>query len=342
MKKVILFAAVVAAMMTGCAKDDNAPAANDANAINFRVIGNKGKATSTETADFNNFKVWGVWDEDGTGTTLNAGFMENQYVEKDGAAWDYSPAKYWPTLGDVSFYAYSPSSTLNATYAPATQILGYVNPTEFKLQEDLLVASALDQVKAATPVTLPFSHALTQFVFRVKGAVDGLIYKVEQIDFLNINSEADFDYAAAEWGNFATLEDYPALDELSPVAVAYTASTDALDWTQVTSDAGYNALMLIPGSWVSPAAGIVRDPALLVPGESYIAFKFSVKDNAGFEYNTNSDNGTVYIPIILPTVDETTLDTRVVYEIELGDDLEAIEFTATLEGIDEVSSDYKF
>lgn len=45
---------------------------------------------------------------DGTNTNFVPNYMLNQLVEFDGAAWSYSPVKYWPTDGSVDFFGYFP------------------------------------------------------------------------------------------------------------------------------------------------------------------------------------------------------------------------------------------
>lgn len=44
------------------------------------------------------------------GESFTSNFMRNQPVEFDGTAWTYSPVKYWPTDGRVTFRAYYPYS----------------------------------------------------------------------------------------------------------------------------------------------------------------------------------------------------------------------------------------
>ena len=352
MKKVILFAAVIALVFTGCSKDENVGSNNDNNAIGFRVVGKKGQtyATSTEPMNFNNFFVWGVWDKDGTGTTLDGTFLQKQFVEKNAGVWSYSPTKYWPTAGTIEFYAYSPVSSVNAEYDGSTvaaPVINYTNPATFKLQEDFVVATATGDKTSGTNVALTFDHVLSQVEFQARGLHADLIYQIQKIEILEVNTVGTYDLVAGEWdaSAFATPASYEALPETSPSSVLYDATAAApFVYTIVTGDANYTSLHLMSGSWAAPAGTtIVIDPALLETGKSYIALTFSVKDKSGYEYNTNSDNGTVYIPfdpqVGGASADNTTKNTRFIYQIDLGTDLDELTFTATLEAIDEEVQD---
>ena len=328
MKKVILFAAVVAAMMTGCAKDDNAPANNDANAINFRITGSKGEARATSTVNglnFNNFLVWSFNNNSGY-----TAVMTRQYVETtDFTNWTYAPTKYWPAVGTVDFYAYSPAASVNAAFAGggAAPVINYELPI-FKLNEDLLAASEVGATSAGGTVDLAFNHILSQFLFQVRGTVAGLTYTVEKIEFVNVDTEGSFNFTT--WTLGGTLATVTALDG-APVAVA-----EAATFTNVTSDAANTSIFLIPGSWTEPAddATIIKTAkASLGTTESFIAFTYSIKDADGVELNTGcADLKTVYIPMKGMQAGEE-LNRRYTYQIELGSALVPIEFTATATAI---------
>ena len=349
MKKVILFTAVIALVLTGCSQDENVGGNNDNNAIGFRVVGKKGQtyATSTEPANFNNFFVWGVWDN---AATLDGTFLQKQFVEKNAGGWSYSPTKYWPAVGTVEFYAYSPVSSVNAEYDGSTvaaPVINYTNPLGFKYQEDFVVATATGDKTVNTNVALVFDHVLSQIEFQARGLHADLIYQIQKIEITNVFTEGVYDLTVGEWDDaeFATLGDYVALPEVSPSSVLYDATAAApFVYTIVTGDANYTSLHLMSGSWTAPAGtAIVIDPSLLEVGASYIALTFSVKDKSGYEYNTNSDSGTVYIPfdpqVGGASADNTTKNARFIYQIDLGTDLDELTFTATLAPITEEVQD---
>ena len=343
MKKIVLFAAMIALVFTGCSKDETVGSNNDSNAIGFNVLGSKdeviSRATGTLAANFNNFLVWANWN-DGTAYTS---YIDRQYVEKVSAAWSYSPIKYWPSTGTVDFYAYSPAASINATFtnslvtpaAAASATIGYKVPANFKLQEDLLAAKVVGLDKDDVTATLAFNHILSQFVFNARGSKAGLTYVVEKIEFINILPEGTYNFFSSAWTASGTATDFIALGETvtasantnpTAVNVAYSAT----DWTSVTSDEANTALFLIPGSWTNATGAILRTAKPATGG--YIAFKYSIKDGAGFELNTNCVvERTVYIPILAADVPATNniINTRYVYNIELGDGLTPISFSAS-------------
>ena len=332
MKKVILFAAVIAAVMTGCAKDDNGATNNDANAINFRVTGSKGEARATSTVtglNFNNFLVWS-FNQNPAATFTPV--MTRQYVETTNfTTWTYAPLKYWPAVGTVDFYAYSPAASVNASFSGggAAPVISYELPA-FKLNEDLLAASEKGATKAGGSVDLEFDHILSQFVFQVRGGTAGLTYAVEKIEFVSVATKGVFNFTT--WSGLNAPADVVALDA-APVTVAFHATA----FTSVTSDAANTSIFLIPGSWSQPAsAAVVKTAkATLEAGKSYIALTYSVKDADGVELNTGCVGKTVYIPMTT-MVAAKELNTRYVYQIVLADPLSAdpitpITFTAEVE-----------
>ena len=131
MKKSIILAAVAALVLAGCAKNETFVNVADRDAVNFGAYSGRTLTKAGSTDDMNlealkkadaGFGVFATY----TGTDAfedaanDAGatddFMNNQKVTWDGAAWSYSPVKYWPnpTNGQkaddqhISFFAYAP------------------------------------------------------------------------------------------------------------------------------------------------------------------------------------------------------------------------------------------
>ena len=339
MRKFLFFAAFAAAMFTGCSKDNEIESANNngLNEIGFRAYTSKGetKAGATTTANFSNFKVYGNWND---GTYKN--YIEGQIVENDGTDWTYSPKRFWPISGNVDFYAYSPATSLNVAF---TNVLTaptfvYTVPAIFNRQEDLLISQVKSQTATTSSgsVTLPFDHALSQFVFEARGVTEGLVYTVEKIELVQVNSTAKFDYAAAApgWGSYATPTTYTVLDG-TPVHIAYHAT----NYTTITSDAANTAAMVIPGAWDNGTDPVDNKPVKVIPTAGtaggdwgYIAITFSMTDVSGINYN---DGNVWYVPIMV----SPALNRRYTYQFEFGTigssvgDLVELKFNATVTAI---------
>ena len=130
MKKYFIFAAIAALVMSaGCSKNETYVSVTDQDAVFFGAYSGRTITKAGPTDDMNldalkqhGFGVFATY----TGTDAfedaanDAGatddFMNNQKVTWDGAAWSYSPVKYWPnpTNGQnaddqhISFFAYAP------------------------------------------------------------------------------------------------------------------------------------------------------------------------------------------------------------------------------------------
>jgi hypothetical protein len=115
---------------------------------------------------------WKSWTEDKT--TPN--FMENQKVTWDGGdddgTWTYSPIKYWPVSdsdwGNVTFFAYSPSTVAFSGVANGDPQLYYAVPSDLDAQPDLIVATKCNAQGNGGKVTFEFDHILSRIGFKVK------------------------------------------------------------------------------------------------------------------------------------------------------------------------------
>ena len=342
MKKFLFFAAFATAMFTGCSNDNEIESADASvlGEIGFRAYTSKGETKAGATTggvsgNFSNFKVYGNWN-DGTYKS----YIVGQIVEKSGSDWIYSPKRFWPASGDVDFYAYSPATSVNVAFTNtlAAPTFVYTIPVAFNQQEDLLVAKKKNAGSGddAGAVTLPFDHALSQFVFEARGVVDGLNYTVNKIELLQINSTATFDYAAVApgWGSYATPTTYTVLDG-APVNVAYHAT----DYTTITSDAANTAFMVIPGAWENGDSPADSDPIKIIPASGdgadwgYVGINFSITDATGMDYNNKT---TWYVPIEV----SPALNARYIYQFDLGKtagNLVELKFKTTISTVNETS-----
>lgn len=129
MKQSIILAAVAALVLAGCSKNETFVKVTDQEAVSFGAYSGRTVTKAGPAVDMNldslkqhGFGVFATY----TGTDAfedaanDAGatndFMNNQQVTFDGAAWTYTPVKYWPnpTNGQdadkqhISFFAYAP------------------------------------------------------------------------------------------------------------------------------------------------------------------------------------------------------------------------------------------
>ena len=270
MKKLFIIAAVAAGAMA-CSNDKAVNEASKAqgNAIGFRSVTQKNtRATEIDITNIKDFKAFGFWSGDFK-------FMHNvNVVRNTSGAWEYSPLRYWPSTGTpandlVDFYAYSPAGSRGVTTVFAETatdpVITYTVPTAAGLQEDFLVAAAVDQNSTNVPVLVNFKHALSQLVFEARSGLDGAIFNIENIEITTLKYKADLDLSAATlaWSNVdAGISDFSAA--LATLPVIY--NTDLTKFSRISGP--NDGLMVLPqtlalgtGTDTTPADGIPDDIA---------------------------------------------------------------------------------
>ena len=169
------------------------------------------RASINTVATIPNFVVNGIYTE---GLNWSRVFNE-QYVYKpeSGLIWDYQPKKYWPTSGEIDFYAYAPAGLKNLVtglYNNGTNedppVLKYVmscydreepppgteEPPSLLLvddqQEDLLVAVQHRPSPQTAPVPMNFQHAFSRVTVKAKTDQNYSNYriKVVRVDLRNL------------------------------------------------------------------------------------------------------------------------------------------------------------
>ncbi len=95
-----------------------------------------------------------------------ADFMYDQEVTKQGAdSWEYSPIKYWPRNGSLSFFAYAPYGANTIDASSGKPQFTHKLPNNVTDQIDLLIAApkvdlTLADLASDSKVRLEFQHAL--------------------------------------------------------------------------------------------------------------------------------------------------------------------------------------
>lgn len=178
-KFVMGIAAMAALTLVSCSSDDLDSFSDNSSkneAISFdgylgrsavAVNGTRGSVETAKTLKTNGFGVFSKYN--GTASFPN---FENQKVtySETNKKWTYSPLKFWPTQGDIDFYAYAPfveNKTLNNTSFDFTVAEKAAD------QQDLLWANAKGQITATSSSTkekvkIHFYHALSRLGYTVK------------------------------------------------------------------------------------------------------------------------------------------------------------------------------
>ena len=191
--------ACAALTMTGCSNDEiNAPQQSQGNsAIEFSTYlgrnaqGSRSTETNTDSIKANGFGVLAYYTDTAnfSADTNKPNFMWNQKVTHNGANWEYTPIKYWPTkVGDkVSFFAYAPYveggdangivlSKNNATGAPTATITLPDDPSQ---TIDFVAAVQMNKThdnsaSANNNVSFNLKHEMTRV--KVQAKLDKSVY----------------------------------------------------------------------------------------------------------------------------------------------------------------------
>ena len=191
MKKILFFAAA-AIMMVGCSNDQVVSEMPQDNAINFGMYLGRDAQSRAAIMDLDDLKAqsFGVFayytdNSNYTEGTSTPNFMFNQNVKWNGAAWAYSPLKYWPneTADRLSFFAYAPhveqsngNIALNITNTSASApSVTYTLDDDQSKHVDLLWATPhynLQKQATTADVKFTFNHALSRIGFKSVAVID--------------------------------------------------------------------------------------------------------------------------------------------------------------------------
>lgn len=183
-KFVMGIAAMAALTLVSCSSDDLDSLSGNSSkneAISFdgylgrsavAVNGTRGSVETKETLKTKGFGVFGKYDA-GDNKTSDANFFVNQKVTYSNSKWTYTPLKYWPTQGQINFYAYAPHKE-GQTLKENTNTFDFTVEPEAANQIDLLWANATGQIKTnfegttKEKVKFLFKHALSRLGYTVK------------------------------------------------------------------------------------------------------------------------------------------------------------------------------
>lgn len=319
----ILAVAVVATVFASCSNEEELAnvGKSESNAIRFAGISGLSDTRTTPIGTHNltstNFDVMAFMSSD------NALFMGGKHVSGVSdhgvkivyktSAWDYDdPDKvaYWPTSGDVDFYAVSPAITndlvLNHYFGydmtSAAKTISYTTVDEYDSEEtnhDVMYAvtkGCNKENNGTKPVQMNFKHILSQVVFKAKTTSSILEVDVENVKIHNFVLSGKFTLPARE----------PAMSDwkLSPAAKgAYTVKLNAANVktkNAVVELSDMNSpLIMIPQKltkWRTSTGAAVSIQEAENAKECYLEISMKLKQNDSYLIGSATEYKTVYVP----------------------------------------------
>lgn len=318
----ILAMAAVATVFASCSNEEELAnvGKSESNAIRIAGISGLSDTRTTPIGTLNltstNFDVMAFMSSD------NALFMGGKHVAGASdhgvkivyktSAWDYDdPDKvaYWPTSGNVDFYAVSPAITDDLVHrfaydmTSAAKTITYATVDEYNspgTNHDVMYAVTKGRNKennGTMAVQMNFKHILSQVVFKAKTTSSILEVDVKSVKIHNFVHGGTFTLPAGE----------PAMSDwnLSPAAKgAYTVKLNAANVktkNAVVNLSDMNSpMMLIPQKltkWSTYSAGaavskLEADNAI----ECYLEISMKLKQNDSYLIGSAAKYKTVYVP----------------------------------------------
>lgn len=324
----ILAVAVVATVFASCSNEEELAnvGKSESNAIRFAGISGLSDTRTTPIGTHNltstNFDVMAFMSSD------NALFMGGKHVSGASdhgvkivyktSAWDYDDqdkVAYWPTSGDVDFYAVSPAITDDLVYQQGfaydmtsdAKTISYTTVDEYNSKgtnHDVMYAvtkGCNKENNGTKPVQMNFKHILSQVVFKAKTTSSILEVDVENVKIHNFVLSGKFTLPAGE----------PAMSDwkLSPAAKgAYTVKLNAANVktkNAVVELSDMNSpLIMIPQKltkWSTSTGAAVSIHEADNAIESYLEISMKLKQNDSYLIGSATEYKTVYVPFDNPT-----------------------------------------
>lgn len=320
----ILAVAVVATVFASCSNEEELAnvGKSESNAIRFAGISGLSDTRTTPIGTHNltstNFDVMAFMSSDNAlfmGGKHEAGHSDQGVkIVYNTSAWDYDDkdkVAYWPTSGDVDFYAVSPAITNDLVHnhyfgydmTSANKTITYTTVDEYDSEgtnHDVMYAvtkGCNKENNGTMPVQMNFKHILSQVVFKAKTTSSILEVDVENVKIHNFVLSGTFTLPAGE----------PAMSDwkLSPAAKgAYTVKLNAANVktkNAVVNLSDMNSpMMLIPQKltkWSTYSAGTAV--SILEAGkakECYLEISMKLKQNDSYLIGSAAEYKTVYVP----------------------------------------------
>lgn len=318
----ILAMAAVATVFASCSNEEELAnvGKSESNAIRFAGISGLSDTRTTPIGTHNltstNFDVMAFMSSDNTlfmgGKHVTGVSDHGVKIVYNTSAWDYADkdkVAYWPTAGDVDFYAVSPAITDDLVLqgfaydmTSAAKTISYTTVDEYNstgTNHDVMYAVTKGRNKennGTMPVQMNFKHILSQVVFKAKTTSSILEVDVKSVKIHNF----------VHSGTFTLPEGEPAMSNWSLSPVAEGAYTVKLAANVKTSNAVVNLsdmnspLMMIPQKltkWSTYSAGaavskLEADNAI----ECYLEISMKLKQNDSYLIGSATEYKTVYVP----------------------------------------------
>lgn len=323
----ILAVAAVATVFASCSNEEELAnvGKSESNAIRFAGISGLSDTRTTPIGTTNltttNFDVMAFMSSD------NALFMGGKHelghsdqgvkIVYNTSAWDYADKDqqaYWPTTGDVDFYAVSPALTDELVHhgfkydmTSMLKTITYSTVDEYnttsretKTNHDVMYAVAKGRNKTnngTTAVQMNFKHILSQVVFKAKTTSSILEVDVEYVKIHNF----------AHSGDFVLPEGEPKKSDWTPSPAIEGAYTVKLNGANVVTKNSVvdlsdmaSPLMMIPQElkkWSTYSAGTAVSKADADNAkECYLEISMKLKQNDSYLIGSAAEYKTVYVP----------------------------------------------
>lgn len=325
----ILAVAAVATVFASCSNEEELAnvGKSESNAIRFAGISGLSDTRTTPIGTTNltttDFDVMAFMSSD------NALFMGGKHVSGVSdhgvkivyktSAWDYADPDqmaYWPTEGDVDFYAVSPaiSNDLVLDNGFAYDMTSVAKTISYRMVDEYnttgtnhdvmyAVAKGRNKVNNGTnAVQMNFKHILSQVVFKAKTASSILEVDVENVKIHNFAQSGVFTLPAGE-----PAEKEPTMSNwsTSPDEAVFTATVKLNAANVKTNNAVVelsdmnSPLMMIPQEltkWSTSTGAAVSKHVADTKKECYLEISMKLKQNDSYLIGSATEYKTVYVP----------------------------------------------
>lgn len=323
----ILAMAAVATVFASCSNEEELAnvGKSESNAIRFAGISGLSDTRTTPIGTTNltttNFDVMAFM-----GNALFMGGKHVSGVSDHGvkivyktSAWDYADPDqmaYWPTEGDVDFYAVSPaiSNDLVLDNGFAYDMTSVAKTISYRMVDEYnttgtnhdvmyAVAKGRNKVNNGTnAVQMNFKHILSQVVFKAKTASSILEVDVENVKIHNFVQSGVFTLPAGE-----PAEKEPTMSNwsTSPDEAVFTATVKLNAANVKTNNAVVelsdmnSPLMMIPQKltkWSTSTGAAVSKHVADTKKECYLEISMKLKQNDSYLIGSATEYKTVYVP----------------------------------------------
>lgn len=325
----ILAVAAVATVFASCSNEEELAnvGKSESNAIRFAGISGLSDTRTTPIGTTNltttDFDVMAFMSSD------NALFMGGKHVSGVSdhgvkivyktSAWDYADPDqmaYWPTEGDVDFYAVSPaiSNDLVLDNGFAYDMTSVAKTISYRMVDEYnttgtnhdvmyAVAKGRNKVNNGTnAVQMNFKHISSQVVFKAKTASSILEVDVENVKIHNFVQSGVFTLPAGE-----PAEKEPTMSNwsTSPDEAVFTATVKLNAANVKTNNAVVelsdmnSPLMMIPQKltkWSTSTGAAVSKHVADTKKECYLEISMKLKQNDSYLIGSATEYKTVYVP----------------------------------------------